>query len=60
MYDDKNYEIKLDDDNVININKEANYDLKLTAKVLRDELGAGNRFSPGLLNSSVALEITYE
>ncbi|EAA6331141.1 TPA: type 1 fimbrial protein [Escherichia coli] len=60
LYDDKNYEIKLDADNVIKINKEANYDLKLTAKVLRDELGAGNRFSPGLLNSSVALEITYE
>lgn len=46
LYDDKNNEIKLDGDNVINVNKEANYDLKLTAKVIRDELGSGNRFSP--------------
>lgn len=45
LYDDKNNEIKLDGDNVINVNKEANYDLKLTAKVIRDELGSGNRFS---------------
>ena len=60
LYDDENNEINLDSDKVISINKAVVYDLKLTAKVLRDESTSNNRFSPGLLNSSVALEITYE
>lgn len=60
LYDDENNEIELDSDKIININKETVYDLKVMAKALRDDSISNNGFSPGLLNSSVALEITYE
>ncbi|EPS7491411.1 fimbrial protein [Escherichia coli] len=60
LYDDKNNEIKLGTDKIIDVNKGISYDLKLIAKVLRDDSGSNKKFSPGLLNSSVALEITYE